>query len=93
MHRDENHCMSTSSSIKSHGSNTRVEQVVHPTLPLSLVLLNMSVNGTAALPNQFTPLAFLPPSLANQYEASRYLYVATLGVSGSINCGPRRQLS
>lgn len=35
------------------------------------------------LPNAFTPLAFLPPALANQFEVSRYLYAATLGVSAS----------
>ncbi|KAJ6454590.1 hypothetical protein C8R45DRAFT_1222739 [Mycena sanguinolenta] len=33
----------------------------------------------AELPNAFTPLAFLPPVLANQFEVSRYLYAATLG--------------
>ncbi|KAJ7716633.1 hypothetical protein B0H16DRAFT_1469986 [Mycena metata] len=31
------------------------------------------------LPNAFTPLAFLPPTLAAQFEVSRYLYAATLG--------------
>ncbi|KAJ6454651.1 hypothetical protein C8R45DRAFT_1189264, partial [Mycena sanguinolenta] len=31
------------------------------------------------LPNPFTPLAFLPPALASQFELSRYLYAATLG--------------
>ncbi|KAF7357258.1 hypothetical protein MSAN_01321000 [Mycena sanguinolenta] len=31
------------------------------------------------LPNPSTPLAFLPPALASQFEASRYLYAATLG--------------
>ncbi|KAJ6454666.1 hypothetical protein C8R45DRAFT_1222782 [Mycena sanguinolenta] len=31
------------------------------------------------LPNAFTPLAFLPPTLASQFEVSRYLYAATLG--------------
>ncbi|KAF7335926.1 hypothetical protein MSAN_02305800 [Mycena sanguinolenta] len=31
------------------------------------------------LPNPFTPLAFLPPTLATQFEVSRYLYAATLG--------------
>ncbi|KAF7335934.1 hypothetical protein MSAN_02306700 [Mycena sanguinolenta] len=31
------------------------------------------------LPNPFTPLAFLPPALAGQFEASRYLFAATLG--------------
>ncbi|KAF7344444.1 hypothetical protein MSAN_01925800 [Mycena sanguinolenta] len=31
------------------------------------------------LPNPFTPLAFLPPALANQFEVSRYLIAATLG--------------
>ena len=37
------------------------------------------VNATE-LPNPFTPLAFLPPPLANQLEASRYLFAATVGV-------------
>ncbi|KAF7335999.1 hypothetical protein MSAN_02313600 [Mycena sanguinolenta] len=31
------------------------------------------------LPNPFTPLAFLPPALANQFEVSRYVLAATLG--------------
>ncbi|KAJ6454659.1 hypothetical protein C8R45DRAFT_1189288, partial [Mycena sanguinolenta] len=31
------------------------------------------------LPNPSTPLAFLPPTLANQVEVSRYVYAATLG--------------
>ncbi|KAF7335963.1 hypothetical protein MSAN_02309700 [Mycena sanguinolenta] len=31
------------------------------------------------LPNPLTPLAFLPSSLASQFEVSRYLYAATLG--------------
>ncbi|KAF7334203.1 hypothetical protein MSAN_02381600 [Mycena sanguinolenta] len=31
------------------------------------------------LPNSFTPLAFLPPALASQFEVSRYLFAATLG--------------
>ncbi|KAF7336000.1 hypothetical protein MSAN_02313700 [Mycena sanguinolenta] len=31
------------------------------------------------LPNPFTPLAFLPPALASQFEVSRYLIAATLG--------------
>lgn len=33
------------------------------------------------LPNPLTPLAFLPPALASQFEVSRYLYAVTLGVS------------
>ncbi|KAF9262406.1 hypothetical protein L218DRAFT_809361, partial [Marasmius fiardii PR-910] len=32
-----------------------------------------------ALPNPFTPLAFLTPDIANQFEVSRYLYAVTLG--------------
>ncbi|KAJ6454675.1 hypothetical protein C8R45DRAFT_1037680 [Mycena sanguinolenta] len=36
-------------------------------------------HNTAELPNPLTPLAFLPPALANQFEVSRYLYAATLG--------------
>ncbi|KAJ7188864.1 hypothetical protein C8R46DRAFT_31592 [Mycena filopes] len=35
--------------------------------------------NTTELPNPFTPLAFLPPTLASQFEVSRYLYAATLG--------------
>ncbi|KAJ6454656.1 hypothetical protein C8R45DRAFT_846412 [Mycena sanguinolenta] len=31
------------------------------------------------LPNPFTPLAFLPPALANQFEVARYIFAATLG--------------
>ncbi|KAF7335982.1 hypothetical protein MSAN_02311900 [Mycena sanguinolenta] len=31
------------------------------------------------LPNPFTPLAFLPPALASQFEVSRYFIAATLG--------------
>ncbi|KAJ7601785.1 hypothetical protein FB45DRAFT_1016265 [Roridomyces roridus] len=31
------------------------------------------------LPNPSTPLAFLPPDLADQWEVSRYIHVATLG--------------
>ncbi|KAF7335981.1 hypothetical protein MSAN_02311800 [Mycena sanguinolenta] len=31
------------------------------------------------LPNPFSPLAFLPPDLANQFEVSRYVFAATLG--------------
>ncbi|KAF7336017.1 hypothetical protein MSAN_02315400 [Mycena sanguinolenta] len=31
------------------------------------------------LPNSFTPLAFLPPGLASQFEVLRYIYAATLG--------------
>ena len=42
-------------------------------------------NTTVAIPpgimNPNTPLAFLPPALASQFEASRYLYIASLAVS------------
>ncbi|KAK0504544.1 hypothetical protein EDD18DRAFT_303422 [Armillaria luteobubalina] len=38
----------------------------------------MSNPGTET-PNPFTPLAFLDPKLASQFEVSRYLYAATLG--------------
>ncbi|PFH50121.1 hypothetical protein AMATHDRAFT_145912 [Amanita thiersii Skay4041] len=31
------------------------------------------------LPNPNTPLAFLPPDLADQYEISRHIYTATIG--------------
>ncbi|KAJ6454610.1 hypothetical protein C8R45DRAFT_599735 [Mycena sanguinolenta] len=35
--------------------------------------------NASELPNPFTPLAFLPPSLATQLEVSRYIYAVTLG--------------
>jgi hypothetical protein len=34
-----------------------------------------------AILNPYTPLAFLPPHIANQYQAMCYMYVATLSVS------------
>ncbi|KAF7335968.1 hypothetical protein MSAN_02310300 [Mycena sanguinolenta] len=37
------------------------------------------MSNATQLPNPFTPLAFLPPDLATQFEVSRYLYAATLG--------------
>jgi hypothetical protein len=39
--------------------------------------------GAETLPNPFTPLAFLPPDLANRIEVARYLMVATCGVCTS----------
>lgn len=36
------------------------------------------------LPNPLTPLAWLPPDTASQLEVSRYLYSATIGVSGTV---------
>ncbi|KZP05658.1 hypothetical protein FIBSPDRAFT_967104, partial [Athelia psychrophila] len=39
----------------------------------------MANNDTAyPILNPYTPLAFLPPDIANQYEAVGYVYVATL---------------
>ncbi|KAJ6454685.1 hypothetical protein C8R45DRAFT_1056778 [Mycena sanguinolenta] len=37
------------------------------------------MSNTTEIPNPFTPLVFLPPSVADQFEVSRYLYAATLG--------------
>ncbi|KAJ6454637.1 hypothetical protein C8R45DRAFT_846347 [Mycena sanguinolenta] len=37
------------------------------------------MTNTTNLPNPSTPLAFLPPTLANQLEVSRYVNAATLG--------------
>ncbi|KAJ7595240.1 hypothetical protein C8J56DRAFT_1114968 [Mycena floridula] len=39
----------------------------------------MSTSGSEILPNPHTPLAYLPPTLANQFEVSRYIYAVTLG--------------
>ena len=38
-------------------------------------------NTTIELPNPFTSLAWLPPSLAEQLEVARYLCCAVIGVS------------
>jgi hypothetical protein len=46
----------------------------------------MSTNSTLSLPNPFTPLAFLPPTIAAQYEASIYVTIATLSVSRIFTC-------
>lgn len=47
------------------------------------------------LPNPLTPLAWLPPDTAIQLEASRYLYSATVGVSGArgVNVGQALKFS
>ena len=42
----------------------------------------MATNSTLPpLPNPFTPLAFLPPTLADQFQTSVYLFVGTFAVS------------
>ncbi|KAF7373768.1 hypothetical protein MSAN_00588500 [Mycena sanguinolenta] len=40
--------------------------------------MSLMANATE-LPNPFTPFAFLPPDVSDQFERSRYLYAATLG--------------
>ncbi|KAF7335962.1 hypothetical protein MSAN_02309600 [Mycena sanguinolenta] len=37
------------------------------------------MSNTTESPNPFTPLAFLPPAVADQFEVLRYLHAATLG--------------
>ena len=42
----------------------------------------MATNHTfPPLPNPFTPLAFLPPTIADQFQISIYLFIGTLAVS------------
>ena len=42
----------------------------------------MSANSTLPpLPNPYTVLAFLPPTLASQFQASIYVFVASVSVS------------
>ena len=44
----------------------------------------MTSNNTIpadAILNPYTPLAFLPPDVADQYQVLGYIYVATLAVS------------
>jgi hypothetical protein len=52
------------------------------------LLCTMATNSTLPpLPNPYTPLAFLPPTLAGQFQASIYLYIASLAVSSlSAHC-------
>lgn len=46
----------------------------------------MANNDTAyPILNPHTALAFLPPDIANQYEAVGYLYIASLAVSPPIS--------
>ncbi|KAF7335936.1 hypothetical protein MSAN_02306900 [Mycena sanguinolenta] len=39
----------------------------------------MANTSSTDLPNPFTPLAFISPALASEFEVSRYLFAATLG--------------
>jgi hypothetical protein len=52
------------------------------------------VNGSSIPPeailNPYTPLAFLPPEFADQYEVVRYVHVATLAVSLLIQCDVKK---
>ncbi|KAK0486026.1 hypothetical protein IW261DRAFT_768731 [Armillaria novae-zelandiae] len=57
---------------------TPVVRVVRSKTFIRLLHIVMSNPGTEIL-NPFTPLAFLDPTLASQFEVSRYLYAATLG--------------
>jgi hypothetical protein len=41
----------------------------------------MAPNHTVPLPNPLTPMAYLPPGLAGEYQGVTYLYVGTLSVS------------
>jgi hypothetical protein len=45
---------------------------------------NSTIPADAIL-NPYTPLAFLPPDVADQYQIMGYIYVATLAVS-SLKC-------
>jgi hypothetical protein len=49
-----------------------------------IIMTNSTIPPDAIL-NPYTPLAFLPPDVANQYQIVCYVYVATLAVS-SIKC-------
>jgi hypothetical protein len=40
--------------------------------------------------NPYTPLAFLPPEFAGNLEIIRYVHVATLAVSLSIQCNVKK---
>ena len=46
--------------------------------------MNATVIAPAVFPNAETSLAWLEPSIANQLEASRYLYCAVIGVCGTL---------
>jgi hypothetical protein len=52
-----------------------------------------SNNTVPVLPNPFTPLAFLPPVLADQFEVSCFVVVAGLAVSTQLKYRPQLTLS
>lgn len=45
---------------------------------------NFTLIPQEAILNPYTPLAFLSPAIASQYEIVGYVYVATLAVSGTV---------
>lgn len=51
----------------------------------------MAANTTATmlLPNPLTPLAFLPPALADEFQVTSYVNVASLAVSINARHLPR----
>ena len=55
------------------------------------------VNGSSIPPeailNPYTPLAFLPPEYAANYEIIHYVHVATLAVSLLIQCDVKKPFS
>lgn len=44
-------------------------------------LRDMEAPDPSTLPNPYTPLAFLPPEIADEYQILGYVYVGTLAVS------------
>jgi hypothetical protein len=50
---------------------------------LRSIMANNSTIPPDAILNPYTPLAFLPPSVADQYQVMAYVYVATLAVTSA----------
>jgi hypothetical protein len=50
---------------------------------------NSTIPPNAVL-NPYTPLAFLPPDVADQYQLLCYVYVATLAVSSIVSMQSRK---
>jgi hypothetical protein len=56
-------------------------------------MVNDSGIPPEAILNPYTPLAFLPPEFASNFEMSCYVYVATMAVSSSIQRNVRKKTS
>ena len=80
--------------VKRHSSRSSCTGSGRSCPQSSSTKFTMASNNTVpVLPNPFTPLAFLPPVLADQFEVSCFVVVAGLAVSTQLKYGPQLTLS